>query len=412
MEVLEIGQSILIQLCRLINFESSMNFSNKIHDYIDLGSTIRSCSAKDTLEKLNKLLKVLGITRVADVTRLDNIGIPVAICIRPNSKHLAVSQGKGYTWELAKISAIMESIESYHAENGVQPALRDTYSCLKKDYLVVSPARFNPGHFSISDLEERKINWVQAIDINQQNQAVYIPHALTCLDSTKLHSEYNYLSVSSNGLAAGNSLDEAICHALYEIIERDSLAIWSRLNEKKLKEKQLLLASIDSEINSRLIEQLSQADQFIKIWDITSEIGVPSFHCVIKDSNPISNLGMFRGTGCHVSKEIALSRALMEAAQSRLSVISGSRDDIFNDQYHQKKTYTYSQQEYEGVKCYSDCLQPTYEKNFGSNVKMITSLLMKKGYKNIYLVNQTKPSIEVPVVHIFIPGMKYNGATI
>ncbi|MCL6649199.1 MAG: YcaO-like family protein [Chloroflexi bacterium] len=37
------------------------------------------------------------------------------------------------------------------------------------------------------------------------------------------------------------------------------------------------------------------------------------------------------GQGCHARREIALLRALTEATQSRLTVIAGTRDDLFVD---------------------------------------------------------------------------------
>jgi len=52
----------------------------------------------------------MGITRVANVTGLDHVGIPVVMACRPNARGLAVSQGKGLTLDAAKASAVMESI--------------------------------------------------------------------------------------------------------------------------------------------------------------------------------------------------------------------------------------------------------------------------------------------------------------
>lgn len=59
----------------------------------------------------------MGITRVADVTGLDRIGIPVVMVCRPNARSLAVSQGKGIDIEAATVSGLMESVELYHAEH-------------------------------------------------------------------------------------------------------------------------------------------------------------------------------------------------------------------------------------------------------------------------------------------------------
>ncbi|MCP9984172.1 hypothetical protein [Actinomadura madurae] len=78
--------------------------------------THRARLPEDTLRGLEPILDQVGITRIADVTWLDEIGIPVYQAIRPDSWSLCVSQGKGLTGDLAKVSAVMESIELWHAE--------------------------------------------------------------------------------------------------------------------------------------------------------------------------------------------------------------------------------------------------------------------------------------------------------
>lgn len=387
--------------------------------YLDLGGTIRSQSANTTLDWLKPLLKKMGITRVANVTGLDCLGVPVAISIRPNSKHLAVSQGKGLTLELAMVSAIMESAEGYHIENPASPALHGSYSHLVKSCPLIDPGLFLPGAFTISTLADYPMGWIEAKDIshenNHKNKTVFIPHILSCLDTTIPHPEYSFLSVTTNGLAAGNTQEEAICHALYEIIERDSLYRWGQLSDDKIAQTHLRIETINSKINSNVLEKFKAADQLIKIWEITSNLGVPSFHCVIKDANPIRELGMFRGTGTHLSAEIALSRALTEAAQSRLTLISGTRDDVFTDQYNNRTSYTYSKTEYVGKRDYQDCLQSDSQitkKDFQQDIQFLTQQLSAKGFHQILIVDHTKPELEIPVVQVFIPGMHFNGARI
>jgi YcaO-like protein with predicted kinase domain len=63
----------------------------------------------------------MGITRIADITGLDTIGIPVVLAYRPNSRSVVVAQGKGLTVAAAKASAVMESIETFMAEPIVLP---------------------------------------------------------------------------------------------------------------------------------------------------------------------------------------------------------------------------------------------------------------------------------------------------
>lgn len=387
-----------------------MQMSKKamLQSYLDLGGTIRSQSTLATLERLQAILSQLGITRVANVTGLDCLNIPVAICIRPNSKHLSVSQGKGLTWELAKISAIMESIEGYHAENPKEPAIYGAYSELSKHYPMINPYLFVAGALPISYLENWQMSWARAEEINS-NHHVFIPYALSCLDSSVLHPEYSFFNVSSNGLAAGNSIEEALCHAIYEVIERDALYHWSKLPENERATTSVNLDTINSLLNKTILENLSVDNQHVKIWDITSKLGIPTYHCVIQDTHPLRRLGIFGGTGTHLLKEIALSRAMTEAAQSRLTLISGSRDDVFNDHYYKKVTYQINEDKSQGEKNFQSCFQPFFEASFTDNLNFLKKTLIENQFSQIFVLNHTNDNLNIPVVHVFIPGMKYSG---
>src|ERR1700742_693684 len=86
-----------------------------------LAGTHRQVDPAHTLARVQPLLATMGITRVANVTGLDTIGIPVVMVCRPNARSLSVSQGKGLTLDAAKASGLMESIELYHAETITLP---------------------------------------------------------------------------------------------------------------------------------------------------------------------------------------------------------------------------------------------------------------------------------------------------
>ena len=75
-----------------------------------------------------------------------------------------------------------------------------------------------------------------------------------------------------------------------------------------------------------LLAQFAAADLEVRIWDTTSDVGVASFCCLVAERS-----GEFAdpeyGNGCHPAREVALLRALTEAAQARVTYISGARDD-------------------------------------------------------------------------------------
>src|SRR5580698_7948827 len=100
--------------------------------------THRLIAPETTLARLAPFLPAMGITRVANITGLDSIGIPVVVAVRPNSRGLAVSQGKGLDLFAAKVSALMESIEAHHAERIIAPLILASYDDIRRTRRVVN----------------------------------------------------------------------------------------------------------------------------------------------------------------------------------------------------------------------------------------------------------------------------------
>ena len=122
---------------------------------LNLGGTFREIDPKQTLAKIEPLLwKEFGITRRANITYLDHVGIPTYLAIRPQAKLLTTAQGKGINDDLAKISAMMESIEGWHCENMEEPALFGAYHALKHEYpLCELHPSMNHGPFEWVNIE-------------------------------------------------------------------------------------------------------------------------------------------------------------------------------------------------------------------------------------------------------------------
>ena len=83
--------------------------------------TYRSASPESTRERMLPMLDRFSITRVADITHLDEIGIPTMVCYRPDSKTLALGMGSSIDPAQAWVSAVMESVETWHLEYATLP---------------------------------------------------------------------------------------------------------------------------------------------------------------------------------------------------------------------------------------------------------------------------------------------------
>ena len=100
--------------------------------------------------------------------------------------------------------------------------------------------------------------------------------------------------------------------------------------KRSFDKNRLDLASVDDAICQEVLRKLERAGLSVAVWDITSDIEIAAFACLIvpRDDSAMWHCAVAAGYGCHPAREVALLRALTEAAQARLTVISGLRDDF------------------------------------------------------------------------------------
>ncbi len=384
--------------------ESDLNRPTpKLH----FGGTHRTTTPRQTIERVKPLLPDMGVTRVANVTGLDYLGIPVVMVTRPNSRALAVAQGKGIDLDHAKASGIMETIESFHAERISLPLKLHSYHELRRRHDVIDTAqlptipnsRFHP-HLPILwlegyDLLGRRPIWVPYESVHV-NYAQPLPQGTGCFAS------------NSNGLSSGNRLLEAISAGICEVVERDGDALWMAASDAEVEGRLLDLTTVADETCRGILSQYAAGRMAVEVWETTSDVGIAAYRCHIReaDDNPHHRQGMFFGAGCHPSSRIALLRALTEAAQSRLTYISGSRDDIERRDYRRPDETT-STATGSGVPHRRLDAAPTFESDsLNDDLHWELDRLRDLGIQHVVVVDLTQDEIGIPVVKVIIPGLE------
>jgi YcaO-like protein with predicted kinase domain len=369
---------------------------------LDLGGTLRARDAASTLAWVRPLLPRFGITRVANVTGLDRIGIPVWMCVRPNGRSLSVAQGKGLNAELAQVSAIMESIECHHAEHAAPPALVAPYRAVRH-HGAVNPRTLQPGIRWKAYHDRRPLAWVRGRDL-ASGEPVHVPHVRVDLDWSRSHPDAGLFLVTSTGLASGNEPAEALCHAMCEVVERDAEWRWNRLPADARQATAVDPESIDAPMLRALLDRFAAAGVVVSIWDMTSSVGIPVYYCALDDSNPFGALPRFGGSGCHLSKVIALSRALTEAAQSRLTFIAGSRDDLFPEVYAAPAVAARAHSPARATLDYGVRRSAPLGATFADDLATSIDRLHGAGFTQAIAVDHTVPEVGIPVVAVVVPG--------
>ena len=125
----------------------------------------RRVPPEETLARLAPHLERMGITRVANVTGLDRVGVPVVTVVRPNARSLAVSQGKGLTLAAAKVSAIMEAVELHHAETVSGPLWWARPHEIGGERLFVDPLALPRSSARV--YEAGPIAWIEGEDLGR-----------------------------------------------------------------------------------------------------------------------------------------------------------------------------------------------------------------------------------------------------
>jgi ribosomal protein S12 methylthiotransferase accessory factor len=379
--------------------------------------THRTIAPERTLARICPLMPVMGITRLADITGLDRIGIPVVVACRPNSRSLAVSQGKGTTLAAAKASALMESVESYHAERIVQPLKLGTLEELRYTHAIVDIDGLPRSSEGVFDRDLRML-WIEGHDVIG-GTALWVPYELVHTDYTaSARIAEGRFQTTSNGLASGNNVSEALSHALCEVIERDANTLWDLAPEDEKRRRRLDLETVDDPGCHDLLVAFARADVAVGVWDMTSDIGIAAFVCVIVDRTPdaLHLLYPNGGMGCHPCREVALSRALTEAAQSRLTGIVGSRDDMTRADYERFRNTDLTQRVRSALLADGgarpfESVPAREHATVGEDVSYVIDALRHAGIEQAVAIDLSLPGFGISVVRVVVPGLEGVRAT-
>jgi ribosomal protein S12 methylthiotransferase accessory factor len=364
----------------------------------------RVTTPQQTFARINPLLAEMGITRAADVTGLDRLGIPTWCAIRPNARQVQVANGKGLSHPAAKVSALMEAIEHWHAEYTEGDVRAASTATLVRDGVP---------HVAIGDLpdyeervhltDDRVVHWVRAESL-VDGARVWVPACAVYL------IEPRFVHFSTNGLASGNHVVEATLHGLYEVIERDAVS--------RLKRGGLFLPRGESHVIdldtlpagpvALLRDRLQRAGVQLVLIRVESIRPISTFWAVLLDSaSPFACSYVNMGHGSHLSPIVAAIRAITEAAQSRLTFIQGSREDLWEESYEFGETHTrvYSFFERQRGDLPWDDIADHASGDLLEDLETVVSGVASAGYTRVYRIDLTSARFGIPVVKVLVPGL-------
>lgn len=370
--------------------------------------TQRIISPEETLERIQPFFRHIGLRRLANITGLDRIGIPVVLSVRPNSGYLSVDAGKGFTVAAATASAAMECFERFTPEFVRLDEFTASHRQVEAKHRVIPlnalplsrNSLFHPG---------RPERWTLGWDLIGQSQ-VAVPTQMVTLDRYRCaKSELLSFQIGSNGLSSGNNFLEALTGGLYEVVERDAVACWRRAWEHgDHPPPRVDLARVGNPQVRELAERLEKAEVGLVLFDCTTDTAVPVFMAYIYDRNS-QKLGVYRGYGAHLDPSIAMIRAITEAVQGRLIFIAGSRDDAFR--HHRRLRRDTDSLMIRALEEIPPTVVPDQKPSentptFEGDVDRILKKLLRVGIDQVLVFDLSFQEFGISVLRVIIPGLE------
>ena len=399
----------------------------------------RTVSAEETLTRASRAAGVCGVTRLADITGLDRLGIPVYTAVVPKSDDtISVYNGKGIRPVDAKAGALMEAIERQTALYAPLATVEGSFRELRRGRLAVAdPQTFNQKLRDSYD-EDRAYLWTEVYDL-MASEPVLVPAGLVGYGPRYGKARSPFQENSSNGLASGNCFEEAVCHGLCELVERDAFTL------AELRSQWIPRARCEAVFGAQagadgwddpsaypridltsagspfpeLLASFERAGLCPVVRDITSDLGICSAIASAADDCVPGFPQAHGGMGAHPNARIAVARALTELAQSRAVDIQGVREDIIPADAPAKASSRHTQRvgkidARRWLFQQSGCLRPfgampsVQNDDIAEDIRLILSRLASHGMERVLVADLSEPG-GFSVVRVMAPGLEFWG---
>jgi ribosomal protein S12 methylthiotransferase accessory factor len=313
----------------------------------------------DDLERyLMRRTEEFGISRLADTTGLDRVGIDTASVVKPGTTDaIWVYSGKGLSRSQARAGAIMECLERTCA---LWPGDQDGVvlgPVVTADGRHPTEAVWGPGNFTEAPhpgARDMVIPWTSGTRLSD-GSPIWLPADLVFTGhrpaSTQGGSPFRVRT--SNGLGAALDHDSAVIHALLELAERDIVShheviashagvsflaavaaatgITSQWLGQLYRDDTSYAVTVDPQTApdraGTLIDRYSRAGLTVVIKALPNDFGLPAFGVACMEQVTAAHVLGCAGYAARCDAEEALVAALLELAQTRATDLQGARED-------------------------------------------------------------------------------------
>ena len=338
---------------------------------------------------------------------------------RPSPLHVwradgGTAWGKGTTSAQARTAALCEALEMASGRfRGDEPRERASFRALggraihPNTYLLFSDRqyarrkewnaaagwfRYIPEPFD----EEAEIDWVHAWSMTRETFRL-LP-AACCY--------YGHPDVSAfadpNGQGAGNTLDEAVLHAMLELVERDAVAIWWF---NRVQRPAVDIDAVDDPVVQAVRADAAQAGRELWVLDLTADLGIPVFAAISRACQGPERIGF--GFGAALDPRTALVSALGEVHQ--IAMTMAEAQDRWLREWWRAATiaeHAYLAPDAAAAVRHIGNHHRSSERDTAASIAECRGRLEQQGLE-VLVIDQTRPDIGLPTVRVIVPGLRH-----
>lgn len=241
-----------------------------------------------TIGELSKTAQYFLDSRVAyrkffdlDSDYFPAVGIEYAV----TDKYTECGYGRSSSFQDSTSIAQLEAVERYcsmfypYKPNNIYGKLSDLSDAVHPEKFILPSSDKNPF---IPYQDSLEIYWTEAESLKKK-KTVLIPEQLAVYGDSLFRDkkkQHRFVYDSSNGVSLGGTFEEAVLYGLLELVERDNfLTTWYG----RIPVEEIVVESLGLSNDVLKIIHRAQQDGFdIKIFDISMELGVPSFWALVR----------------------------------------------------------------------------------------------------------------------------------
>jgi len=359
---------------------------------------LRIVHSFETLRRMERLIGKVGI--ITEVRKMEDEKIfPVFHVISADpvgNNRYRDHLGKGITPQQSLVSALAEAIERYCAKmHGDEEIITASFKDVKK--YAIDPEKFIlPLNYPIKYSENLNIDWSWGYSLSNK-KSVLVPSNFVYCPYIPQAKAKRIWAGDSNGLAAGNCLEEAILHGIFEVIERDAYTIVER---NSLCMPDVTIKNVRNKYIHQILDKLKEMGISFYVKNLTTDIKIPTFGIFLKHiSEETRKIDIFSyAVGIHLNPELALLRSLSEALQIYPVYLSKWLD--------QNPGYKIKHRFHRGSSAIQIGKIPDFSStNIKTDIETCVGIIKDLGME-IIVVDLTRPNIDFPVVRVLIPGLQ------